>query len=229
MLADAGGLRAPRERAAQIRAELLDGLSSRRARVGSEPLWLRDARARRAGGVREALLAIAPVDPALRADPNAANDRAWTLVAALVGALVEGAAAMAAGAAQDLALHAGEWEGWLTLAFPVPADDVLTAVELAVESFEEAIDDVDRLKARAYAIPTVALGDVGELRHPIGELHPLRIAEAVARFGGRPADPARSSSTRRRSSRCSTRRPRSRVRTRRRIPRCASRAACSSA
>ena len=55
----------------------------------------------------EALLAIAPVDPALRADPNAANDRAWTLVAVLVGALVEGAAAMAAGAPQDLALHAG--------------------------------------------------------------------------------------------------------------------------
>ena len=67
---------------------------------------------------------------------------------------------------------------------------MLVAVELAVEAFEEAVDDVDRLKARAYAIPTLALGDVGELRPPIGELHPLRIAEAVARFGGRPADAA---------------------------------------
>jgi hypothetical protein len=108
----------------------------------------------------------------------------------LVGALVEGAAAMAAGSQQDLALLAGEWDGWLTLAFPVPAADVLVAVELAAEAFEEAIDDVDRLKARAYAIPTLALGDVGELRPPIGELHPLWIAEAVARLGGRPADAA---------------------------------------
>lgn len=189
MLADAGGLRAPRERAAQIRAELLDGLHAgahelEQARSGYDtpvPVAL--------AAFGEALLAIAPVDPALRADPNAANDRAWTLVAVLVGALVEGAAAMAAGASQDLQLHAGEWEGWLTLAFPVAAEDVLVAVELAVESFEEAIDDVDRLRARAYAIPTIALGDVGDLRLPIGELHPLLIAEAVARFGGRPADP----------------------------------------
>jgi hypothetical protein len=189
VLADAGGLRAPRDRAAQIRAELLDGLTA-----GASELELT-----RSGydtpvpvalaAFGEALLAIAPVDPALRADPNAANDRAWTLVAVLVGALVEGAAAMAAGAAQDLQLHAGEWEGWLTLAFPVAAEDVLVAVELAVESFEEAIDDVDRLRARAYAVPTVALGDVGDLRLPIGELHPLLIAEAVARFGGHPADP----------------------------------------
>lgn len=190
MLADAGGLRAPRERAAQIRAELLDGLAA-----GAEELALP-----RSGyetpvpvglaAFGEALLAIAPVDPALRADPNAANDRAWTLAAVLVGALVEGAAAMAAGAAQDLQLHAGEWEGWLTLAFPVNAEDVLVAVELAVEAFEEAVVEVDRLKARAYAIPTIALGDVPELKVPIGELHPLRIAEAVARFGGRPADAA---------------------------------------
>lgn len=189
MLADAGGLRAPRDRAAQIRAELLDGLTAgahelEQTRSGYEtpvPVAL--------AAFGEALLAIAPVDPALRVDPNAANDRAWTLVAVLVGALVEGAAAMAAGAAQDLQLHAGEWEGWLTLAFPVAAEDVLVAVELAVESFEEAIADVDRLRARAYAVPTVALGDVGDLRLPIGELHPLLIAEAVARFGGRPADP----------------------------------------
>jgi hypothetical protein len=190
VLADAGGLRAPRERAAQIRAELLDALAA-----GAEELALP-----RSGygtpvpvglaAFGEALLAIAPVDPALRADPNAANDRAWTLAAVLVGALVEGAAAMAAGGPQDLQLHAGEWEGWLTLAFPVSAEDVLVAVELAFEAFEEAVVDVDRLKARAYAIPTIALGDVPVLKPPIGELHPLRIAEAVARFGGRPADAA---------------------------------------
>ena len=138
----------------------------------------------------EALLAIAPVDPALRVDPNAVADRGWTLVAVLVGSLVEGAAAMAAGAPQDLALHAGAWEGWLVLAFPVAAADALVAVDLAVEAFGENIADVDRLRAQAYAIPTVVLGDLGELRLPIGELHPLRIAEAVARFGGQPADAA---------------------------------------
>lgn len=183
-------MRAPRERAAQIRAELLDALAAgahqlELPRSGYEtpvPVAL--------AAFGEALLAIAPVDPALRADANAANDRAWTLAAVLVGALVEGAAAMAAGAPQDLSLHAGTWEGWLALAFPVAAEDVLVAVELAVEAFEENVSDVDRLRARAYAIPTLALGDVGELRPPIGELHPLRIAEAVARFGGRPADAA---------------------------------------
>jgi hypothetical protein len=136
----------------------------------------------------ETLLAIVPVDPALRADPNAIGDRGWTLVAVLVGALVEGAAAMAAGAPQDLALQAGTWEGWLVLAFPVAAEDAMVAVDLAVEAFEDNVADVDRLRARAYAVPTAALGDVGALRPPIGELHPLRIAEAVARFGGRPAD-----------------------------------------
>lgn len=190
MLADAGGMRAPRERAAQIRAELLDGLAAgahelEQPRSGYEtpvPVAL--------VAFGEALLAIAPVDPALRADANAANDRAWTLVAVLVGALVEGAAAMAAGAPQDLALRAGAWEGWLALAFPVAAADVLVGVELAVEAFGENVADIDRLRARAYAVPTLALGDVGELRPPIGELHPLRIAEAVARFGGRPADAA---------------------------------------
>jgi hypothetical protein len=190
VLADAGGMRAPRERAAQIRAELLDGLAAgarelEQPRSGYEtpvPVAL--------VAFGETLLAIAPVDPALRADANAANDRAWTLVAVLVGALVEGAAAMAAGAPQDLALRAGVWEGWLALAFPVAAADVLVGVELAVEAFGENVADIDRLRARAYAVPTLALGDVGELRPPIGELHPLRIAEAVARFGGRPADAA---------------------------------------
>ncbi|HXE45293.1 MAG TPA: hypothetical protein VN635_08845 [Conexibacter sp.] len=188
MLADAGGMRAPRERAAQIRAELLEALAAgahelTRPRSGYEtPVAVALV------AFEEALLTILPVDPALRADPNAANDRAWTLVAVTVGALVEGAAAMAAGAAQDLALRAGAWEGWLTLAIPVAADDVLVAVELATDAFEESAADIDRLRTRAYAIPTIALGDVGELRLPIGELHPLLIAEAVARFGGRPAD-----------------------------------------
>ncbi len=190
MLADAGGVRAPRERAAQIRAELLDAFAAgarelELPRSGYEtpvPVGI--------AAFGEALLAIAPVDPALRADPNAVSDRGWTLVAVLVGTLVEGAAAMAAGSAHDLALRVGAWEGRLVLAYPVAADDALVAVDLAVEAFAENVVDVDRLKARAYALPTAALGDVGELRPPIGELHPLLIAETVARLGGRPADAA---------------------------------------
>ena len=190
MLADAGGLGAPRERAAQIRAELFDALAAGAHELSLPRSGYETPVPVAMAAFGEALLAIAPIDPALRVDPNATNDREWTLAALLVGALVEGAAAMAAGGQQDLQLHAGEWEGWLTLAFPVAAADVLTAVELAAEGFEEALAEVDRLKARAYAVPTVALGDVPDLKLPIGELHPLRIAEAVARFGGRPADAA---------------------------------------
>lgn len=190
MLADAGGLLAPRERAAQVRAELLEALADgahelELPRSGYEtPVPVAVA------AFGEVLLAVAPVEPALRADAHAIGDRGWTLVAVLVGALVEGAAAMAAGSAQDLALRVGEWEGWLVLAYPVAADDVLVAVDLAVDAFAENVEEVDRLKAQAYALPTVALGDVGELRPPIGELHPLLIAETVARLGGRPADAA---------------------------------------
>jgi hypothetical protein len=190
VLSDAGGVRAPRDRAAQIRAELIEALHEgarelERSRSGyATPVPVALA------AFGEALIAIAPVDPALRADANAVGDRGWTLVAALVGALVESTAAMAPGAPEDLALRAGEWEGWLVLALPARAAELLDDVELAVEAFAEEAGDVDRLRARAHAIPSAALGDIGELRPPIGELHPLRIAEAVARFGGRPADPA---------------------------------------
>lgn len=188
-MADAGGMRAPRERAAQIRAELIDALEQGAAELELPRSGYQTPVAVGFAAFGEALLAVAPVDPALRADPNAVNERGWTLVAVLVGALVEGAAAMAAGSAQDLALRAGAWEGWLVLAYPVAVgDDTLLAVELAVEAFDEHVADVDRLRARAYALPAAALGDIGELRPPIGELHPLLIAEAVARFGGRPAD-----------------------------------------
>ena len=38
-------------------------------------------------------------------------------------------------------------------------------------------------------VPAFVLGDVAGLREPLGAAHPLRIAEAVARLGGRPADP----------------------------------------
>jgi hypothetical protein len=190
VLSDAGGVGAPRDRAAQIRAELLEAFAA-----GAEQLALPRSGYETPVPVAvaafgEALVAVVPVDPALHADPNAVTDRGWTLVAVVVGALVEGAAAMAAGGPQDLALRVGEWEGWLALAFPVAASDVRVAVELTVEAFNENVADIDRLRAAAYAVPTAAVGDLGDLRPPIGELNPLRIAEAVARFGGQPADGA---------------------------------------
>jgi len=190
VLSDAGGLRAPRERAAQLRAELLEALAE-----GAHQLTLPRSGYETPVPVAlaafgEALVGIAPADPALHADANAVNERGWTLVAALVGALVESTAAMAIGGPEDLALRTGEWEGRLVLALPLQAAGALDDVELAVEAFAEEVADLDRLRARAYAVPSAALGEIGELRRPIGDLHPLRIAEAVARFGGRPADPA---------------------------------------
>ena len=139
----------------------------------------------------EALLAIAPVDPALRVDPNAANDRAWTLAAVVVGALVEGAAAMAAGASQDLQLHAGEWEGWLDARVPgrrrgrargrrAGGRGVRGGGRRRRPAEGARLRDPDGGARRRAA----------SCKLPIGELHPLRIAEAVARFGGRPADAA---------------------------------------
>jgi hypothetical protein len=60
-------------------------------------------------------------------------------------------------------------------------------------SFDEQVAGVDRLRTRAVALPGhVVEGAIGGLREPIGATHPLRVAEAVARLGGRPADPASS-------------------------------------
>jgi hypothetical protein len=187
VLEDAGGAAAPHERVAQLRAELLDALDAGAAELAQTRSGYDTPVPVAIAAHANAIVAVAPVEPALRADPNAVGDRGWVLVAALVGALVEGAAAMEAAAADDLALRAGAWEGWLALAFPVAHADAATAAELALEAFAEEVADVDRLRARAYAIPGSLFDDLGELRRPIGELHPLRIAEAVARFGGRPA------------------------------------------
>jgi hypothetical protein len=54
-------------------------------------------------------------------------------------------------------------------------------------AFDEHARGIDRLRAVAHAVPGGMLADVA-LREPIGAGHPLRIAEAVARLGGRPAD-----------------------------------------
>ena len=173
LLADAGGAHAPRERAAQLRAaldaELARGTNElAQARSGYRGLPI-------AVGVGGHLVAVAPAPPELRADPHAANERTWLLVAALVGALVE------AGAGE---LRYGELGG--RLAITGAGGDP----ELAVLAFEEQAASVDRLRARAVELPPFLLEHVTDPRPPIGPVHPLRIAEAVARLGGRPADPA---------------------------------------
>ncbi|HEY0363369.1 MAG TPA: hypothetical protein VGC83_13910 [Solirubrobacteraceae bacterium] len=125
-----------------------------------------------------ALRAVAPAPRALRADPDAVNERTWLLVAALVGALVEVAGADT--------VRAGQLGGQLALAVPGDPDDA----ELVPLAFETQVEGIDRLRARALAVPASVLADVDDLRDPIGAAHPLVVAAHVAALGGRPADPA---------------------------------------
>ena len=125
-----------------------------------------------------ALRAVAPVAPALRADPDAVNERTWLLVAALVGALVEVSGAGA--------VRAGHLGGQLALAVAGDPDDA----DLVPLAFETQVEGIDRLRARALSVPESVLADIDDLREPIGAAHPLVVAAHVAALGGRPADPA---------------------------------------
>jgi hypothetical protein len=178
-LLEAGGVRAPRERAAQLRTLLESELVHGRAELALS----RSGRARPvlvAFAAESGLTAVTPAPSALRADPQAADERTWLLVAAAVGALAE----IAAGP-----LRAGDLDGSLVLAVDGAATD--EDAELAALAFDEQVAVVDRLRAHGVALPGhVLAGAVGDLREPIGATHPLRVAEAVARLGGRPADPA---------------------------------------
>lgn len=183
----AGGPAAPPQATAHLRellgADLRHGRDElTRARSGYElPVTVAIA----AGD--DLLLAAAPVPAALRADPHVVTERGWLLAAATVGALVELAEPGAPASANDLALRAGEHAGgFLALGYPARAPDA----ELVPLAFEEHACRIDRLRARALAVPPALLADAAAgLREPIGAGHPLRIAEAVARLGGRPADP----------------------------------------
>jgi hypothetical protein len=177
-LADAGGVDAPRERAARLRTllarELEHGAAELTlARSGYEHPVVVAVAARQDG-----LIAVAPVAPGLRADPDAVEERAWLLAAALVGALVESSSAGE--------LTAGVFDGHLALHVAGADADA----ELVPLAFEEQVAPVDRLRARALAFPAAVLEDVTDLRAPIGAGHPLRVALEVARLDGRPADPA---------------------------------------
>jgi hypothetical protein len=189
VLEEAGGLDAPRERAARLRALLAAELERgrrelSRPRSGYEaPVTVAVApteagSGRTADTAGDGVVAVVPVDPTLRADPDAVPERGWLLVAALVGALVEGAG----GGEQQV----GAWGD--ALAVHVRADPA--DAPLVTLAFEEHVRSVDRLRARALAVPGFVLADATGFAEPIGPAHPLRVAAHVARLGGRPADQA---------------------------------------
>ena len=189
-LSAAGGVRARPAATARLRALLLARLQEGRAELD---------RARSGYDVPVAVaiavdsgvvVAVTPVEAAVRADATVAAGRAWLLVAATVGALVDLAGMASRHASADLSLIAGAFRDEF-LALGVPAAGVTheAVAELAALALEEQVLGVDRLRARAVAVPTALVEGVADtLRPPIGASHPLRIAEAVARLGGRPAD-----------------------------------------
>lgn len=183
VLEDAGGTAAPRERFAQLRTLLSEELSHSerelaRARSGREqPVTVVFAAS------DDALLAVAPVAAALRADPAAVSERAWLIAAATVGALVEIAQPAQPTGPADLLLQAGARGEHLALLMPTAARE---DAELAAVAFEEQASSIARLRSRALALPPQLLADAHDWRPPIAQ--PLRSAEAVARLGGRPAD-----------------------------------------
>jgi len=183
-----GGAAAPPSATARLRLLLSDALDHGAAELGKP----------RSGYGRpvtvaiafdgERLLAATPAPAGMvRADPEAVPERTWLVVAAAVGVLVELAGAPPPGRREDLTLEQGELEGG-HLALAVPARVEASDLELAPLCFEDHVAHVDRLRARAVAVPAAVLADVvPTLRPPLRAVHPLRIAEAVARLGGRPA------------------------------------------
>jgi hypothetical protein len=176
-LEQAGGAAAPREHAARLRTLLERELErSERELQGRRSGYGQPVAVAIAGDGEGRLLGVAPAPAAFRVDPEAAGERAWLLSAALVGALVESSTAPAE------PVLAGERAGRLVLS--VRGEDP----ELAALAFEEQARGIDRLRARAVPVPAAVLDGVVDLKEPIAR--PLRVAAAVARAGGRPADAA---------------------------------------
>jgi len=176
-----GGAGAPASATARLRNVLVSALKRGKAELGKsrsgydEPVEIAIA------ATGDMLLAAAPVDAAFRVDPELASERAWLLVAAVIATLVD------LGEDGQSQLKAGDTAGYLLLGLPGtagPAD----LEELAPLAFEDHAASIDRLRARAVAVPA-RLYEPAELREPIGSHHPLRVAEAIARLGGRPEDP----------------------------------------
>ena len=187
-IADAGGTAAPGAATARLRALLLAALRHGRAELGRKRSGY-DKPVEVAVGHHDGwLLAATPAAAALRADPEQAAEREWLLVAAAVGALVDLTEPDAPAHAQAIAVGAGQLDAFLVVALPAPRLDEATLDDLVPLAFEHHAETIDRLRAKAHAVAGAVLAGA-EPRAPIGAGHPLRIAEAVARLGGRPADP----------------------------------------
>jgi hypothetical protein len=90
----------------------------------------------------------------------------------------------------ELVARAGEHAGFLVHRRALRVVRPRELDELVPLAFGDRADGIDRLRARAIAVPPAVLADAAAtLRDPIGAGHPLRVAEAVARLGGQPADP----------------------------------------
>jgi hypothetical protein len=187
-LADAGGAAAPAAATARLRGLLVGALRHGRAELALKRSGYGAPVEVAIGQEGDRLLAATPADAALRADPQQAAEREWLLVAAVLGALAELAEQGPPADAAGIAVTAGELDGFLVVALPAPPLDPASLDELVPLAFDDHASGIDRLRAEARAIPGALLSEV-LLREPIGPGHPLRIAEAVARFGGRPADP----------------------------------------
>ena len=186
-LAPLGGVAAPASATARLRTVLLAALK-RGAEELEKPRSGYGAPVEVAiASTRDLLLAATPASAAFRADPEAASERTWLLVAAVVAALLDLAEPGPPAGPGDLTIRAGELEGFLLLAVPgrVAPEEL---EELGPLAFDDHSAQLDRLRSRAVATPGRLL-EGPELREPIGAHHPLRVAEAVARLGGRPEDP----------------------------------------
>jgi hypothetical protein len=187
-LAEAGGAGAPSAATAQLRALLVAALRHGRAELALKRSGYGAPVEVAVGHDGARLVAATPADAALRADPEQAGEREWLLVAATVGALCDLASTGPPADAGAIGVEAGDLDGTLVVALPAPAVDAATLDELVPLAFEDHARSIDRLRAAARAVPGAVLADV-DLRPPIGAGHPLRIAETVARLGGRPAEP----------------------------------------
>ena len=188
-LASLGGVAAPASSTARLRTVLLgalrrgaEELEKPRSGYGGAPVEVAIAAGDRV------LLAATPAAAMFRADPEAASERTWLLVAAAIAALIDLAEPGPPAGPGDLA-RARRRPRRLPAARPCPAVSPPEELEeLGPLAFDDHAVRLDRLRARAVAAPGRLL-DGPELREPIGAHHPLRVAEAVARLGGRPEDP----------------------------------------
>lgn len=184
-LTEAGGTQAPSTRGAWLHDLLLEELRQG-AHELAQPRSGKDHPVVVAFAAGEStLLAALPIDSKLRADPAVVTDREWLLAAAAVGSMLEVVGPPPPTALADLRLQCGELDGFLVLGFPDPVPEP----ELAVYAFEEQAARIDRLRTSPSALPIGAFRGAQEsLAPPVGAAHPLRVAEAIARFGGRPAE-----------------------------------------